>query len=87
MNGDSGNLGAPSMNRTAAMNVSSKQASWRLPVIRQRSSYIAYGSRPSNSAGDSIPQPAQIGGNCWADVGDVLQVSDLFPIDDSPDGS
>src|SRR6185312_869655 len=46
---------APSMYRTAAMNVSSTHGSCRWPVIRHRSSYSAYGSRPSNPAGDVIP--------------------------------
>ncbi len=50
-----GFVGSPSMKRTGAMNVSSKQGSWRLPVIRQRSLHIAYGSRPSNWAGDLMP--------------------------------
>src|SRR5712671_3856227 len=50
-----GFFGAPAMNRTAAMNVSSKQGSWRWPVMRHSSSYIAYGSRPGNSAGVVIP--------------------------------
>src|SRR5262249_54911598 len=48
-------FGAPCMYRTAAMNVSSKHGSWRRLVMRQRSSYIAYGSRPSRSLGVVIP--------------------------------
>ena len=34
------------------MNVSSKHGSWRWPVMRQRSSYSVYGSRPDSSPGD-----------------------------------
>ena len=50
-----GFFGPPSMYRTAAMNVSKRHGSWRWPVMRQRSSYIAYGSRPDNSPGIVIP--------------------------------
>ncbi len=36
-----GFFGAPSMYRTATMNVSSRHGSWRWPVMRHSSSYIA----------------------------------------------
>src|SRR5262249_643659 len=38
------------------MKVSSRQGSWRCPVMRHRSSYIAYGSRPGHSLGVLIPR-------------------------------
>ena len=50
-----GFFGPPSMNRTAAMNVSSRHGSCRWPVIRQSSSYILYGSRPGKSLGNLVP--------------------------------
>src|SRR5579863_5314484 len=39
--------GPPSMYRTAAIKVSSRQGSWRFPVTRHMSSYMAYGLRPA----------------------------------------
>ncbi len=51
-----GFFGSPAMYRTTAMNVSRRHGSWRWPKMRQWSSYIAYGSRPSNSADDVIPR-------------------------------
>ena len=47
-----------SLNRTAAMNVSSRHGSGRWPVMRHRSSYSAYGSRPGRSPGDLHLNPA-----------------------------
>ena len=61
-----GLFGAPSMYRTAAMNVSSRQGSWRWPVIRHNSSYSAYGSRPGN--------PAGVGEGGWVDLPEPITV-------------